>query len=418
MRNTQLFLVALGAPFALLAALDAQQRPRARDLGIAPGLLTPGALNAITDVEGVRVGHTTITEGDRVRTGVTAIVPHGGNVFQDKVAGAVFVGNAFGKLAGSTQVAELGTIETPIVLTNTLSVGVAMDAVVRYTLAQPGNEQVRSVNAVVGETNDGGLNDIRGLHVTRDHVLDAIRNAKAGAVAEGTVGAGTGTICYGWKGGIGTSSRKTSGGYTVGVLAQTNFGGNLTIAGVPIFNSLQPPRRGAADGGAGSPFDALRASESPNLARPEPFDSPLILSLSKDERLAQDKVVEGRGDLADGSCMLVVATDAPLDARDLRRLAARAVFGLGRTGSAYSNGSGDFAIAFTTSPEMRTRFNESAARSRQVLPPDATSPLFEAALEATEEAVYNSLFQATTVRSANGSAEAIPIDKVRELLRK
>jgi D-aminopeptidase len=372
------------AAFAVLAFLVAgafaqSARARARDLGIAPGIHAPGALNAITDVDGVRVGHTTIVEGDRVRTGVTAVVPHGGNVFQDKVAGAVFVGNAFGKLAGSTQVAELGTIETPIVLTNTLSVGTAVDAVARYTVAQPGNEQVRSVNPLVGETNDGGLNDIRGFHVTRDHVLDAIRNAKGGAVAEGAVGAGTGTICYGWKGGIGTASRtlalrqaRGERAYTVGVLAQTNFGGNLTIAGVPIFKSLQPPRtRGAA-----------------------------------------------ANDNGDGSCMLVVATDAPLDARDLRRLAARAVFGLGRTGSSYSNGSGDFAIAFSTAPEMRSRFNETAPRARTVLPTDATSPLFEAALEATEEAVYNSLFQAITVRSANGSAEAIPIDRVRELLKR
>src|SRR5438552_1746275 len=231
-----------------VAVTMAQSRPRSRDLGIAPGVLATGPLNAITDVDGVRVGHTTIVEGDRVRTGVTAVLPHAGNLFQDKVAGAVFVGNAFGKLAGSTQVGELGTIETPIVLTNTLSVGVALDAVVRYTLAQPGNEQVRSVNALVGETNDGGLNDIRGLHVTRDHVLDAIRNAKTGAVAEGSVGAGTGTICYGWKGGIGTSSRKLDRtNYTVGVLAQTNFGGNLTIAGVPIFRLLQPPSRRSGD---------------------------------------------------------------------------------------------------------------------------------------------------------------------------
>ena len=386
------------ATFATIACLVmdalAQTKPRARDLGIAPGVLTPGPLNAITDVEGVRVGHTTIVQGDAVRTGVTAIVPHGGNVFQDKVAGGVFVGNAFGKLAGSTQVTELGTIETPIVLTNTLSVGVAMDAVVRYTIAQPGNERVRSVNPLVGETNDGGLNDIRGLHVTTDHVLDAIRTAKTGAVGEGTVGAGTGTMCYGWKG-IGTSSRK-AGSYTVGVLAQTNFGGNLTIGGVPVFRALQPPRRRQAD--SSSPFDKLRASETQSLGRPEP--------------------VEGRVDPADGSCMLVVATDAPLDARDLRRLAARAVFGLGRTGSAYSNGSGDFAIAFSTSPEMRSRFNDTAVRARQVLPVDATSPLFEAALEATEEAVYNSLFQATTVRSASGTGEAIPIDRVRELLRR
>jgi D-aminopeptidase len=357
----------------------AQGRPRARDLGIAPGVYQPGPLNAITDVADVRVGHATILDGDSVRTGVTAIVPHGGNVFQDKVAGAVFVGNAFGKLAGSTQVNELGTIETPVVLTNTLSVGVAMDAVVRYTIAQPGNEQVRSVNALVGETNDGGLNDIRGLHVKTDHVLAAIRNAKNGPVPEGAVGAGTGTVNYGWKGGIGTSSRAVTLGqaqgerrYVVGVLAQTNFGGNLTIAGVPIYKTLQPPaRRG---------------------------QTPLAP--------------------ADGSCMLVVATDAPFDARDLKRLAARAVFGLGRTGSAYSNGSGDFAIAFSTSPEMRTRFNDAAARARQVLPPDATSPLFEAALEATEEAVYNALFQATTVTSRFGTAEAIPIDRIRDLMKR
>src|SRR4051794_26042067 len=355
-------------------------RPRARDIGIAPGVFPPGPLNAITDVEGVRVGHTTIVEGEAVRTGVTAIVPHGGNVFQDKVAGAVFVGNAFGKLAGSTQVAELGTIETPIVLTNTLSVGTAVDAVARYTIAQPGNEQVRSVNPLVGETNDGGLNDIRGFHVTREHVLDAIRNAKGGAVAEGAVGAGTGTVCYGWKGGIGTSSRKLERtGYTVGVLAQTNFGGNLTIAGVPIYRSLQPPSQRSADAARGDALD--RAA-------------------------------------GDGSCMLVVATDAPLDARDLRRLAARAVFGLGRTGSSYSNGSGDFAIAFSTAAEVRSRFNETAPRTQTVLPTDATSPLFEAALEATEEAVYNSLFQATTVRSSIGAADALPIDRVRELLKR
>ena len=369
----------------LIAAALAQPRPRARDLGLAPGVHPPGPLNAITDVGGVRVGHTTIVEGDRVRTGVTAILPHGGNLFQDKVAGAVFVGNAFGKLAGSTQVNELGTIETPIVLTNTLGVGTAVEAVVRYTIGQPGNEQVRSVNALVGETNDGGLNDIRGLHVTRDHVLEAIRGAKEGAVAEGAVGAGTGTICYGWKGGIGTASRRLASPaaerrpeYTVGVLAQTNFGGNLTIGGVSIFKALQPPSRRSAANGAAD-LDA-RAS-------------------------------------ADGSCMLVVATDAPLDARDLGRLAARAVFGLARTGSSYSNGSGDFAIAFSTSPDLRSRFNDAAPRARTILPTDATSPLFEAVLEATEEAVYNSLFQATTVRSAIGTAEAIPVERVRALLK-
>jgi D-aminopeptidase len=357
------------------AIVAAQTRPRARDLNITPGVYPPGKLNAITDVNGVLVGHTTVIAGDSVRTGVTAIVPHAGNLFQEKVAGAVFVGNAFGKLAGSTQVNELGTIETPIILTNTLSVGVAMDAVVRYTLRQPGNEQVASVNALVGETNDGRLNDIRGLHVTPQHVLDGIANARSGQVAEGSVGAGTGTVAFGWKGGIGTSSRILPGGYVVGVLAQTNFGGNLTIAGVPIFKSLQPGRR-----------------------------------------IGGVPRVDSNQTSADGSCMLVVATDAPLDARDLRRLAARAVFGLARTGSSYSNGSGDFAIAFSTSPEMRSRFGESEPRSRKVLPTDAVSPLFEAALEATEEAVYNSLFQATTVTSKSGTVEAIPIDRVRELV--
>jgi D-aminopeptidase len=334
-----------------------------------------------------------------VRTGVTAILAHGGNIFQDKVAGAVFVGNAFGKLAGSTQVNELGTIETPIVLTNTLSVGTAMDAVVRYTIGQAGNEEVRSVNALVGETNDGGLNDIRGLHVTREHVIAAITSASAGPVAEGTVGAGTGTVNYGWKGGIGTASRKVlirqaqgrpEPEYTVGVLAQTNFGGNLTIAGVPIFRTLQPPR-------------SRSGAANFNLRGGLAFSGSALV----------DSAASG-----DGSCMLVVATDAPFDARDLRRLAARAIFGLARTGSSYSNGSGDFAIAFSTSPEMRSRFNETTPRARAILPPHATSPLFEAALEATEEAVYNALFQATTVRSAIGTAEAIPIDRVRELLKK
>jgi D-aminopeptidase len=367
---------------ALVVSVAGQSRPRARDVGVAPGIYQPGPLNAITDVEPVRVGHTTLVEGDSVRTGVTAILPHAGNLFQEKVAGAVFVGNAFGKLAGSTQVRELGTIETPIVLTNTLSVGVATDAVVRYTLAEPGNEQVRSVNPLVGETNDGSLNDIRGLHITRDHVLQAIRTATTGPVAEGSVGAGTGTMCYGWKGGIGTSSRRlpptgsNPSRYTVGVLAQTNFGGNLTIAGLPVFRLLQPPARRAEPGAASGAIDEV------------------------------------------GSCMLVVATDAPLDARDLERLAARAVFGLGRTGSAYSNGSGDFAIAFSTSPEMRSRFNDAVPHTRRVLPPDATSPLFEAALETTEEAVYNSLFRATRVTSRSGSAEAIPVDRFQELLRR
>jgi len=370
--------VALACVVTVAAAVA--ERPRSRDLGVAPGVFPPGTLNAITDVAGVRVGHTTLVEGDAVRTGVTAILPHGGNLFQDKVAGAVFVGNAFGKLAGSTQVAELGTVETPIVLTNTLSVGTAIEAVVRYTIARAGNERVQSVNAVVGETNDGGLNDIRGLHVTRDHVLAAITSASGGAVAEGSVGAGTGTQCYGWKGGIGTSSRVLParyGGYTLGVLVQTNFGGVLTMGGAPVGRELgrysfSPPRTDKSD----------------------PATSP------------------------DGSCMIVVATDAPVDARDLRRLAARAIFGLARTGSSYSNGSGDFAIAFTTSPDMRTKFGESQPRQRTVLPPDGVSPLFQAALEATEEAVYNSLLRATPVTARQRTVDAIPIDKVTEILRK
>ncbi|HLH16583.1 MAG TPA: P1 family peptidase [Bryobacteraceae bacterium] len=347
-------------------------RPRARDLGLAPGVFPPGALNAITDVAGVRVGHVTLVEGDSVRTGVTAIVPAEGNLFQEKVPGAVFVGNAFGKLAGSTQVEELGTIETPIVLTNTLNVGAAMEGVIAYTLAQPGNERVVSVNAVVGETNDGGLNDIRGMHVRREHVLEAIRNARGGAVAEGSVGAGTGTICYGWKGGIGTSSRVAGqryGGYTVGVLVQSNFGGVMTMGGAPVGRELGP----YSFAGAGS---------------------------------------------GDGSCMIVVATDAPLTAKDLKRLAARAVFGLGRTGSSYSNGSGDFAIAFSTAPGARIHGGRGGPAQYEALASDAVSPLFEMALEATEEAVYNSLLRATTVESRFGRAEAIPVEKVREILKK
>jgi D-aminopeptidase len=346
------------------AAPDLPERPRARDLGLAPGVFEPGPLNAITDVAGVRVGHVTLVSGDAVRTGVTAILPHGGNLFQDKVAGAVFVGNAFGKLAGALQVAELGTIETPIVLTNTLGVGAGVEGVVSFTLRQPGNEQVRSVNALVGETNDGGLHDIRGLHVRPQHVLDAIAAARTGPVAEGSVGAGTGTQAFGWKGGIGTASR-VRGEHTLGVLVQSNFGGVLTMGGAPVGEEL------------------------------------------------------GRHAFStDGSCMIVVATDAPLDARDLERLAARALFGLARTGASYSNGSGDFAIAFSTSPELRSAFGDAKPRTRSILPPDALSPLFQAALEATEEAVYNSLLRATTVESRIGRAEAIPIERVREILER
>jgi len=360
----------------LCVAVSAQSsRPRARDIGLAPGMLPPGPLNAITDVAGVRVGHTTLVVGDDVRTGVTVVIPHAGNLFQDKVPGAVYVGNAFGKLAGSTQVEELGTIETPVALTNTLSVGAVLEGVVRWTLAQPGNEQVRSVNALVGETNDGGLNDIRGLHVRPEHVAAALASARTGMVEEGTVGAGTGTRAFSWKGGIGTASRRLdagAGGYTVGVLVQSNYGGNLTMGGAPLGREIiQKPVAGAA-----------------------PFAD------------------------HDGSCMIVVATDAPLDARDLKRLAARAIFGLARTGSSYSNGSGDYAIAFTTAADLRVKFGEPAPQTRTILPTDGVSALFLAALEATEEAVYNSLLKATSVTSRSGSAEAIPIDRVTDVLRR
>ena len=339
-----------------VSAQRVDERVRARDLGIEPGVFAPGPLNGITDVAGVRVGHTTIVEGDNIRTGVTAILPHEGNLFQQKVAGAVFVGNAFGKLAGSTQVEELGTIETPIVLTNTLSVGTAVAATVAHTLRIEGNENVGSVNALVGETNDGGLNDIRGQHVTERHVWAAIDNSASGPVAEGSVGAGTGTRAFGWKGGIGTSSRRLPerfGGYTVGVLVQSNYGGVLTMDGVPIGKAL----------GRYSYAPPPQANGAPSTATVDP---------------AVDRFNEG-----DGSCMIVVATDAPVDARDLKRIAARAVFGLGRTGSSYGNGSGDFAIAFTTSPEMRSRFGERAPQARSVLQPDGVSPLFQATLEAT-----------------------------------
>jgi D-aminopeptidase len=373
------FTLMLVAAIAGAASLTAQNdtRPRARDLGLAPGVFEPGPLNAITDVAGVTVGHLTLNQGDNVRTGVTVIVPHQGNVFQDKVPGAVFVGNAFGKLAGSTQVDELGSIETPVALTNTLSVGAVVEGIVKWTIDQPGNDAVRSVNAIVGETNDGGLNDIRGLHVRPQHLLDALKAARGGAVEEGSVGAGTGTQAFGWKGGIGTSSRRLEaryGAYTVGVLVQSNYGGVLTMAGAPVGKLLG------------------RYSYQPKPS-------------------AQD-------DHGDGSCMIVVATDAPLDARDLKRLAARAVFGLARTGSSYSNGSGDFAIAFSTAADLRIRFNSGSVQSRTLLPTDGVSPLFQAALEAAEEAVYNSLLRATPVSSRFGKADALPIDRVKEILLK
>lgn len=372
--NTSACLSLLAA--AALAA-GGEARPRARDLGLSPGVLPPGRHNAITDVPGVRVGHATLVSGDRVRTGVTVILPHPGNLFREKVAGAIDVGNAFGKLAGSTQVQELGTLETPIALTNTLAVGTAVEALVAHTLNQPGNEDVRSVNAVVGETNDGRLNDIRGGHVRREHVLEALRAAAEGPVAEGNVGAGTGTRAFGWKGGIGTSSRlvaAAAGGYTVGVLVQANLGGVLVMDGVPVGEDLGR-HAFAADAGQGE-------------------------------------------DAAGGSCMVVIATDAPLTARDLERLAARGIFGLGRTGASYGHGSGDYAIAFSTSPETRVRHGETALRARTLLPSDALDPLFQAALEATEEAVLNALLRAETMTGNGTTVEALPVEKVKALVEK
>nr|WP_235905009.1 P1 family peptidase [Tautonia marina] len=359
-----------------------EPRPRARDLGLRPGVFPTGPQNAITDVSGVLVGQVTLVEGDDVRTGVTAVLPHGGNLFAEKVPGAVFVGNAFGKLAGSTQVEELGTIETPIVLTNTLSVGTAIEAVVRETLRHPDNATIRSVNAVVGETNDGGLNDIRTGHITAEHVQRALRDATDGPVSEGSVGAGTGCECFGWKGGIGTSSRvlpERFGGWRIGVLVQANYGGVLTIGGAPVGRRLgRHPFQ--------EPDEAGNAGES--------------------------------GSSADGSCMIIVATDAPIAARDLKRLAARAVFGLARTGSSYSHGSGDYAIAFSTAPTLRVRPGDQQPQIRSVLPSESVSPLFQAALEATEEAVYNALLQASTTTGRNGrTVEAIPIEPLRTLLR-
>ena len=354
-----------------------EHRPRARELGIHPGIYEPGPDNAITDVAGVRVGQVTIVKGENVRTGITAILPHAGNLFQDKVAGAVYVYNAFGKLVGSTQVMELGQFETPIVLTNTLSVWDAAAAVASWTMAQPGNEEVRSVNPVVGETNDGWLNDIRGFHVGAEDVKRALREAHSGPVDEGSVGAGEGTIAFGWKGGIGTSSRhlpEKEGGFTIGVLVQANFGGRLTIAGVPIWRQLHP-------------------------------SEPLSRNLNSPAR-----------NEADGSCMIIVATDAPLDARQLRRLAARAFIGMARDGWTGSNGSCDFAIAFSTT----NRIAAGAARipAISLLGEEALSPLFEAVADATEEAIDDALLKAQTVHGRDGHvAEAIPIARLRDLLR-
>src|SRR3989442_733977 len=372
-------------------------RPRAREAGVIVGVLQPGPLNAITDVGGVSVGNTTLILGDNVRTGVTAILPHSTNLFREKVPGAVFIGNAFGKLAGSTQVNELGEIETPIMLTSTLNVPRVADALIDYMLALSGNEDVQSINPLVGETNDGYLNDIRGRNVGREEVFAAIKNARGGSVEEGAVGAGTGTVAFGFKGGIGTSSRKlpaSLGGYTVGVLVQTNFGGILTINGAPVGRELG--RYYLKDQLSSIDFSLCKPGQKSGT------DSSLCYS-------------------ADGSVIIVIATDAPIDHRNLQRLAARSMFGLARTGAAGSNGSGDYAIAFSTAPELRIRTaagNRASKSNVNLLSNDAMSPLFLAVIEATEEAIYNSLFRATTMTGRGHTVDALPIDRTLEILRR
>jgi D-aminopeptidase len=358
-----------------LLNLHAQMK-RARDYGIEIGVLKTGINNAITDVPGVKVGHVTLRSGDSVNTGVTAILPYDGNIFQNKVPAAIHIGNGFGKLTGYPQVEELGNIETPIILTNTLSVPTAADALIDYTLQSPENKYVRSVNPVVGETNDGGLNDIRGRHITKEHVLEAIAAADTGPVAEGNVGAGTGTSCLGFKGGIGSASRKipaSRGGYTVGVLVQTNFGGILRIDGVPVGEELGRYRFSRID----------------------------------------DEYKE------DGSCMVVIMTDAPLSPRNLKRLAARSLFGIARTGGIASNSSGDFAIAVSTAEDLRIPYlSDSRSEESKVLRNEQLDILFEAVIEATEEAIINSLFAAGTITANGITVEALPVEKVLEIMKK
>jgi D-aminopeptidase len=367
-----LFFCAFAAPFAFSLTMNAQvseKRPRARDAGIVIGSLPTGPLNAITDVAGVRVGQVTVTEGERVHTGVTAIFPHDGNIFRERVPAAIFVGNGFGKLLGVTQVKELGELETPILLTGTLSVWKAADAMATWLLAQPGMEDVRSINPVVGETNDGQLNDIRARPIRPEHVTGALEKATNGPVEEGSVGAGAGTVAFGWKGGIGTSSRmlpKESGGYMIGVLVQSNFGGELSIDGVHVEREL------------------LRRKKE--------------------------------GNTGDGSIMIIVATDAPLSSRNLERLAARTMVGLARTGSSMSNGSGDYAIAFSTAAECRRRFDAKVHEAKELSNPEM-SPLFKAVADATEEAIYNSMFKATTVKGFRGTVEALPLQPTLDLLK-
>ena len=361
----------------ILAGIEGNsQNKRARDYGITIGVMNPGKNNAITDVEGVKIGHVTKISGDIIRTGVTAILPHEGNIFQEKVPAAMFIGNGFGKMTGYSQVKELGNIEAPIILTNTLSVPTASNALISYTLGLPGNENVRSVNPIVGETNDGRLNDIRGRHIKEEDVLHAIQNAKDGRVEEGNVGAGTGTVCFGYKGGIGTSSRvipSSLGGYTVGVLVQTNFGGVLEINGVPIGKEL-------------GRF---------------PFRNEILNDV-------------------DGSCMIVVITDAPLDSRNLERLAKRAIMGLAKTGGIASNGSGDYVIALSTAKQNFIDDSDASKLYKtEVLKNEDMSPLFMATIEATEEAIINSLFAAKTMTGYEGhKIESIPVDEVLDIMKK
>ena len=371
-------LIALLAMIVSSVPVSAQgaQRARARDLGVKPGVFVPGKLNAITDVAGVRVGQTTVIQGDNVRTGVTAILPHAGNMFTDRVPAALHVGNGFGKITGVTQLRELGELETPILLTCTLCVWKAADAMVGWMLEQPGMENVRSINPVVAETNDGTLNDIRSRPITPEQVRAALTSASTGPVAEGAAGAGTGTIAFGWKGGIGTSSRvlpASLGGWTVGVLTQTNFGGIFQVLGAPVGKEL-------------GQYAFKREAESP-------------------------------GERGDGSCVMVIATDAPLSDRNLERLAARAIMGLARTGSSASNGSGDYVLAFSTSEKVRRTYNAKRLQTEE-LANEEMSGLFEAAVEATEEAIYDSMFMATTTTGNGKTIQAIPLDRVKAVLAK
>ena len=361
---------------SVVPTISIAQRARARDLGVKPGVFPTGKLNAITDVAGVRVGQVTVVEGDGVRTGVTAILPHGGNAFTDRVPAALHVGNGFGKITGVTQLKELGELETPILLTCTLCVWKAADAMVGWMLEQPGMANVRSINPVVAETNDGTLNDIRSRPIRPEHVRQALTSASSGPVTEGAVGAGTGTAAFGWKGGIGTSSRvlpASLGGWTLGVLVQSNFGGIFQVLGAPVGKEL-------------GQYAFKREAESP-------------------------------GDRGDGSCVMVIATDAPLSDRNLERLAARAIMGLSRTGSSASNGSGDYVLAFSTSDKVRRQFNAARLQTEE-LANEPMSGLFQGAVEATEEAIYNSMFMATTTTGNGKKVDAIPLDKVREILGK